>query len=45
MKQLRCSPEKKTWMSSILSLGDAKLDVGDILDKVEERGVWSRFGL
>ncbi len=45
IKFVDCSPEKKTWMSSILSLGDAKVDVGDILDKVEERGVWSRFGL
>ena len=45
VKFVDCSPEKKTWLSSLLPLGDAHMGFGDVLDKAEERSIWSRFGL
>lgn len=40
-----CSPEKKSWITSLLPFGEARIDIGDVLDKAEERTIWSRFGL
>lgn len=40
-----CSPEKKSWIASLLPFGEARIDIGDVLDKAEERTIWSRFGL
>lgn len=45
IKFVDCSPEKKSWIASMLPFGDAKIDFADVLDKVEERSIWSRFGL
>ncbi len=39
------SPEKKSWIASLLPFGEARIDIGDVLDKAEERTIWSRFGL
>ncbi len=38
------SPEKKSWFTQLIPMPDAKIDIGDILDKAEERSLWARFG-
>lgn len=41
-----CTPEKKSFLSTILPIGgDAKIDIGGIIDVAEEKSFWSRFGL
>lgn len=41
-----CSPEKKSWLSSILPFGgEAKQDLGSLVDVAEEKSFWNRFGL
>ncbi len=46
IKFVDCTPEKKSFLSSLLPLGaDSKLDLGQIVEVAEERSAWSRFGL
>ncbi len=46
IKFVDCTPEKKSFLSSLLPLGgDSKLDLGQIVEVAEERSAWNRFGL
>ncbi len=46
IKIKNCTPEKKSILSSILPLGgDAKIDIGSLVDVAEEKTFWGRFGL
>jgi signal peptide peptidase SppA len=45
IKFVDCSPEKKSWLSSLLPIGDARIDIGDVFDKSQESSIWARFGL
>jgi len=41
-----CTPEKKSFLSSILPFsGEAKLDLGALVEVAEEKTFWGRFGL
>lgn len=46
IKFVDCTPEKKSFLSSLLPIGgDSKLDLGQIVEVAEERSAWNRFGL
>lgn len=46
IKFVDCSPEKKSFLASLLPLGgDAKVDIGALVDVAEEKSLWNRFGL
>ncbi len=46
IKFVDCTPEKKSFLSSLLPIGgEASFDLGGIVDVAEEKSWWGRFGL
>lgn len=46
IKFVDCSPEKKSFLSSILPFAsESKVDLGSLVDVAEEKSVWGRYGL
>ena len=45
IKFVDCSPEKKSWIASLLPFGDAATGLDGLVDVAQEKSVWGRFGL